>query len=94
MAWSATADSVMTEIRDFFNELNSDDRPNVYVSNLIRRIETNNPNVEHLKFLGINDYDARAQYIQVKYRDVSDLNRNELEILVPEIIQCVPDNIE
>lgn len=94
MAWSTTAEEVITEIRDFFSSLDSDSQPNIYISNLIRLIEVNHPNVDHLKFLGINGYDATEQYIRVRYEDVSDLDENEMKIVVPEIIQCLPEDIQ
>ena len=93
MSWSATADSVKVEIMDFFSELNSDGNPNIYISNLIRRLETNNPNISHLRFNGIAHYDAREQFIRVRYQDVSDLDKDNLSVLVPELLQCRPEDI-
>jgi hypothetical protein len=93
MAWGATEEAVRSEIREYFNSLNSKSQPNIYISNLIRLIETNNPNVDHLKFTGINSYDSNRQYILVKYEDISDLSKSEMEIVVPEIIQCHPEDI-
>jgi hypothetical protein len=94
MAWQATAEAVTSEIREFFEDLNGESQPNVFISNLIRRIENNHPNVSHLKFLGINHYNATEQYIRVRYHDVSDLDKDEMMIVVPEIIQCRPDDIQ
>lgn len=98
MGWTATADAVTTEIRDYFNTIN-EGNPNIYISNLIRVIETNNPNVDHLRFIGITSghntrYDPKDQYIKVGYQDVSDLNENEMKIIVPEILQCELKNIQ
>ena len=94
MSWTPTAEAVMEEIKEFFSELCSDRNPNVYISNLIRRIEEKHPNVDHLKFISIGEYDATKQYIRVKYEDVSDLGEDELSILVPEILICLAENIE
>lgn len=85
-AYTQTAQSVISQIKSYFESLNNNKLLNVYISNLIKLIETNNPNVDHLKFLGINGYDANQQYIRVKYDDISDLQENELFIYVPEMI--------
>lgn len=93
MAWSTTAESVTNEIRDYFGQLDGSSQPNIYISNLIRLIEVNHPNVDHLRFLGINNYDASEQYIRVKYNDVSELDERTMMNVVPEIIQCLPEDI-
>jgi hypothetical protein len=92
-AYTQTAQSVITQIKSYFENLNNNKLLNVYISNLIKLIESNNPNVDHLKFLGINGYDANQQYIRVKYDDISDLQENELFIYVPEMVMIDIEDI-
>lgn len=92
-AYSQTAQSVITQIKTYFENLSNNKLLNVYISNLINLIESNNPNVDHLKFLGINDYDANQQYIRTKYEDISDLQENELFSYVPEFLMIDAEDI-
>ena len=85
--FNQTADAVRMEIKSFVERLNSAEIHNIYISNMIKNIETNHPNVHHLRFLGINRYDANKQSIRLKYRNISELREDRLMIYVPEVIQ-------
>jgi DNA-binding protein Fis len=84
--YTQTAESVTQEIKQYFETLNTNKPQNIYISNLIKLIESKHPNVDHLKFLGINDYDANQQYIRIKYEYIDDLSEEQLFPLVPEMV--------
>lgn len=92
--YAQTANEVINEIVSFFTMLNSGDRTDVHLSNIIHNIECNHPNVNYIRFLGFNNYDANKQSIFVKFTDVSDLKENELMTHIPEMIRVDSDSIE
>lgn len=92
-AYVQTAESVTNEIKLFFEDFNRGKMQNFYVSNLIRRIEDNVPNVHHLVFRGINDYGTDYQSIEVGYNEVSELSEDQLFVNVPEKLQINYEDI-
>ena len=64
-----------------------------YISNLIREIELNFPAVDHLKFMGINDYDTDYQTISVRETDLNNLTKEERRNYVPEMLVVAKDCI-
>jgi hypothetical protein len=91
--YQQTAQSVTNEIKRFFEVLNTSKLQNIHISNLIHLIEQNHPNVNYLRFLGINDYDANLQSIRVKYDHIDELREDQLQIYVPEMIQVHLEDI-
>lgn len=89
-----TVESVVNEIKSFFESLNSGERVDVHVSDLIHIIKDNQPNVHYIRFLGFNDYDANKQSIFVKYTDISELKEDQLQPHVPEMIRVDANSIE
>lgn len=73
-------------IKEFIEKLNSDGSNDLYISNLIREIETRYSSVHHLKFLGINEYNTDYQTISVKATDLNNLTKEERRNYVPEIL--------
>lgn len=92
--YTQTVEAVVNEIKSFFESLNNGDRVDVHVSDLIHIIMENQPNVRYIRFLGFNDYDANKQSIFVKYTDVTDLKKHQLQSHVPEMIRVDSNSIE
>lgn len=92
--YTQTVDSVVNEIKMFFESLNNGDRVDVHVSDLIHVIMENQPNVHYIRFLGFNNYDANKQSIFVKYTDISELKEDQLQPHVPEMIRVDKNSIE
>ena len=92
--YTQTEESVVNEIKLFFDSLNVGERTDVHVSDLIHTIMANEPNVRYIRFLGFNNYDANKQSIFVKYNDVSELKQNDLQCHVPEIIRIDANSID
>lgn len=92
--WSQTVESVVNEIKTFFDSLSKGTITDVHVSDLIHIIKENISNVKYIRFVGFNDYDANKQSIFVKYTDLSDLKENQLECYVPEMIRVDSNSIE
>ena len=83
--YSITETDVKNEIKKFFNSLINSETKAIHISNLIRTIENNISNVNYIRFLGFNEYDARKQSIFIKNINSSNLN------YVPEIL-CIDNN--
>lgn len=82
-------------IRDYIEAVNSSTGSNdLYVSNLIKAIETNFTKVHHLRFLGINAYDSDYQTIINRTSNLNDLTKEERRKFVPEILVVRLNDIE
>lgn len=92
--YTQTVDSVVNEIKSFFESLNNGDLVDIHVSDLIHIIKDNQPNVHYIRFLGFNNYDANKQSIFVKFRDISELKEDQLQPHVPEMIRVDSSSIE
>lgn len=92
--YTQTVSAVVNEIKKFFESLDSRERVDLHVSDLIHIIINNHPNVHYIRFVGFNDYDANKQSIFVKYNDISELREDQLRPHVPEIIRVDNDSIE
>lgn len=92
--YTQTVESVTNEIRLYFDRLNSGKEKDLHVSDLIHLIKGNHPNVHYIRFLGFNNYDANKQSIFTKYKDVSELKQDRLQIHVPEMIRVDASSIE
>lgn len=92
--YTQTVESVINEIKIFFESLDSGKTADVHVSDLIHIIKENQPNVHYIRFLGFNNYDANKQSIFTKYEDISELKGDQLQIHVPEMIRVDNTSIE
>lgn len=82
-------------IRDYIENVNNSTGSNdLYVSNLIKAIETQFTKVHHLRFMGINDYDSNYQTIINRTTDLNELTKEERRKYVPEILVVRLDDIE
>lgn len=91
--YTQTVTNITNEIIKCFDGLNSDDKTDLYVSDIIHDIVENQPNVRYLRFIGFNDYDANKQCIFVKYSDISEFDTQTLMIHVPEMIRADESSI-
>lgn len=92
--YSQTVEAVVNDIKVFFESLNAGDTTDVHVSDLIHAIIQKQPNVNYIRFLGFNNYDANKQSIFVKYSDISELREDQLKPHVPEMIRVDSGSIE
>lgn len=80
-------------IKDYIETLNADGVNNLYISNLIRKIETDIPEIHHCRFLGINDYTTDYQTITARVSDLASMDREERRYYVPEMLVINEDDI-
>lgn len=80
-------------IKEFIEKVNSSGNNDLYISNLIREIETNFSSVHHLKFMGINDYSTEYQTISVRETELNNLSKEDRRNYVPEILVADKANI-
>ena len=92
--YTQTVRDVKNEINKFFEEITNGNIKEIHISNLIRNIEDNIPNVRYIRFLGFNEYDANKQSIFQKHKSVDELNQIQLMNYVPELIRVDDDSIE
>lgn len=80
------------EIKNFIKTdvetINDEVSNNLYISNLIRKIESTFAYVDHLRFIRINDYPSQYQTVKNKTADITKLTKEELRKYVPEILVC------
>ena len=92
--YTQTVEAVVNDIKVFFDSLNTGERVDVHVSDLIHIIMDKEPNVHYIRFVGFNNYDANKQSIFVKYSDISELREDQLHPHVPEMIRVDSNSIE
>lgn len=92
--YTQTCSNVVNDIKLFFNALGDGSDDDLHVSDLITYIKSNEPNVNYIRFVGFNSYDANKQSIFVKFNSIDDLKEDQLHIYVPEIIRVDEDSIE
>lgn len=80
-------------IKKFIEQRNSKGFNSAYISNLIRKIENDFPEIEFLKFLGINEYSTDVQIIRNITEDLDRLSKDERRKYVPEFLVANTDNI-
>lgn len=89
--YSQTVVGVKTEIKNYINSINQSEEKNLHVSDIIHLIKSNQPNVNYIRFLGFNNYDANKQSIFKKFDSVN--NIDNLQLYVPEILRINDENI-
>lgn len=65
----------------------------LYISNLMRKIETNFAYVNHMRFIKFNNYDSSYQTIKNNTVDLPELTKKERREYVPELINIDVDDI-
>lgn len=81
---------LITEIKSYianFIEGTNDLETNfLYISNLLRNIEEQFPEISYVEFLGFNDYDSSYQIIENNFTDLSDFTKEQVINYVPEYL--------
>lgn len=73
--------------------LNNKGMNNVYISNLIRKIESNFSYVDHIRFVTINQYDSDYQTVRSYYEDINDMKVEERRTYIPEFMTINTEDI-
>ena len=79
-------DEVKRFIKTEVETINSSGMNNLYISNLMRKIETQFAYVDHIRFRGINHYHTGYQAIKNYVEDLNDLTVEERRYYVPELL--------
>jgi len=85
------------QVKEFIKEevekINEYGQNNLYVSNLMRKIENTFAFVDHIRFNSINAYDTPYQAVKNKTQDLSELSVPERRWYVPEFLVADIDRI-
>lgn len=91
---NSTIRSLKVLIKNYIETLNTCGTNELYISNLIKEIENQVPEVHHLKFLGINDYSTDYQTITSKAVDINELSKDDRRNYVPEMLVVNLDDVK
>ena len=80
-------------IKNYIETINSDGTNELYISNLIRSIETNFAYVDHIVFNKINDYPTDYQAITNEYISLDNLTKEQRKKFVPDILVINKNNV-
>lgn len=80
-------------IKNYIETINSDGTNELYISNLIRSIETNFAYVDHIVFNKINDYPTDYQAITNEYISLENLTKEQRKQFVPDILVINKNNV-
>lgn len=93
--WYVSGTDILTatpEVKMFIKKevesLNGTTYNNLFISNLMRKIEINFPYVDHIRFNSINRYDTDYQAIKATVEDINDLSVEKRRYYVPELLVC------
>ena len=86
-------DQVKEFIKADVESINENGQNNLYVSNLMRKIETNFAYVDHIRFVRINNYDTTYQAIRSFTDDLNLLSVSQRRKYVPEFLIMDKENI-
>ena len=70
----------------YIDNINNEEKNNIYISNLMRELEINLNNIEFIKFEGINNYDTQTQSIESKNIDIGTIGYDAFKTFVPEYL--------
>lgn len=73
-------------IKTEVEKMNTNGMNNLYISNLMRKIEMEFAFVNHIRFRSINNYDSTYQTVKNKVSDIEDLSVDERRFYVPEML--------
>ena len=80
-------------IKQEIENINDYGQNNIYVSNLMRKIENTFAFVDHIRFNSINSYNTPYQAVKNKAQDISELSVEERRWYVPEFLVADIDRI-
>ena len=87
------SEEIKSFIKSEVETVNDLGQNNMYISNLIRKIENNFDFVDHIRFNAINYYDSSYQTVKNKTLELKDLTVEERRWYVPEFLVCDFDQI-
>lgn len=81
-------------IKEDIEKINSRGLNNLYISNLMRKLENTFDYINHIRFVRINNYSSDTQTVKNLYADLDDMtDKEERRLYVPEILTVDIDNI-
>lgn len=86
-------DQLKEFIKNDIETINNNGQNNLYVSNLMRKIETNFGYVDHIRFVRINNYDTTYQAVRTFAEDLNLLSVNQRRTYVPEFLNIDKEDI-
>ena len=86
-------DQVKDFIKNDVESINEKGQNNLYISNLMRKIEMNFAYVDHIRFIRINNYDTTYQAIRTFTEDLNLLTVEQRRTYVPEFLIIDKENI-
>lgn len=88
---------LMPEVKAFIKSeverINNRGLNSLFISNLMRKIESNFAYVDHIRFKQINNYDSTYQAVKNYTTDIDSLSVLERRFYVPELLVCDEDDI-
>ena len=89
--------SAITEVKYYIKEVvesvNEKGMNDLFISNLMRKVESRYSYVDHMRFKNINAYDSTYQAIKNRTTDISLLPVEERRWYVPELLVCEIEDI-
>ena len=85
---------VKSYIKSEIEQINSKGMNNLFISNLMRKIETKFAYVDHIRFKKINNYDSTYQAVKNYVTDLNDLTVEERRFYVPELLVCDIEDVK
>lgn len=89
----AATPEVKRFIKEDIETINESGMNNLYISNLMRKIEQKFQYVDHIRFRGINDYNTTYQAVKNYVTDLNDLTVSERRSYIPELLVVAEDDI-
>lgn len=90
--------AAIPEVKEYIKKevetINTASLNNLYISNLMRKIELNFAYVDHIIFNSINAYDSTYQAVKNSITDLKELTVEERRTYVPELLVIDVDDIE
>ena len=90
-------DTALPAVKDFIKKdvetLNDQGLNNVYISNLMRKLETNFSFIDHIRFVKINNYESTYQTIRSNFEDLNELSVEERRHYIPEFMVIDKEDI-
>lgn len=73
-------------IKTYIESINKNGYNGIYISNLIKHLESNISEIAYLKFICINEYDSMVQVIDNRDINIATASKDELKNYIPEFL--------
>ena len=80
-------------IKEYFESINNDINEGIFISNLIQQLENTFSQIRYLKFESINGYNSGIQSIDNMTTDISNLEKEERIMFIPEYLNIELEDI-